>query len=198
MEWLRERTIGVDYDTSNDPFIRLRAEEVRKRLEQYYREARPTPPVRIELPPGSYVPAFHWSSRARTEDEIATAAPPTVARWSRRTAVIAIFTLIGILIVFVLLSLRRYPPPQQNPVLFSLGLPQGVTLQRNWHPFEQMAVSPDGEMLAFSATDASGQSSLWIRPLSSAEARRMDQTEGALLPFWSPDSQFIGFWAGGN
>ncbi|HST11039.1 MAG TPA: hypothetical protein VLL05_11735 [Terriglobales bacterium] len=26
----------------------------------------------------------------------------------------------------------------------------------------------------------------------------MDQTEGALLPFWSPDSQFIGFWAGGK
>ena len=26
----------------------------------------------------------------------------------------------------------------------------------------------------------------------------MDQTEGALLPFWSPDSQFIGFWAGGQ
>ena len=26
----------------------------------------------------------------------------------------------------------------------------------------------------------------------------MDQTEGALLPFWSPDSQYIGFWAGGR
>jgi hypothetical protein len=23
----------------------------------------------------------------------------------------------------------------------------------------------------------------------------MDETEGALLPFWSPDSHFIGFWA---
>src|ERR1700674_1936587 len=61
-----------------------------------------------------------------------------------------------------------------------------------------MAVSRDGEMLAFSATDASGQSSLWIRPLGSAEARKMDHTEGALLPFWSPDSQFVGFWAGGK
>ena len=26
----------------------------------------------------------------------------------------------------------------------------------------------------------------------------MDQTEDALLPFWSPDSQFVGFWAGGK
>jgi hypothetical protein len=32
--------------------------------------------------------------------------------------------------------------------------------------------------------------------LSSSEAQRIEQTEGALLPFWSPDSQFIGFWAG--
>src|SRR4029077_17718646 len=72
------------------------------------------------------------------------------------------------------------------------------TLQRNWHPFEEMALSPDGEMVAFSATDASGQSSLWIRPLSSTEARKMVQTEEALLPFWSPDSQFVGFWAGGK
>ena len=117
---------------------------------------------------------------------------------SRRTAVIAIVTLAGLVIVSVLLWLRHYPPPQQNAVKLSLGLPQGVSLQRSWHPFEEMALSPDGEMLAFSATDASGQSSLWIRPLSSTEARKMDETQGALLPFWSPDSQFVGFWAGGK
>jgi Tol biopolymer transport system component len=111
---------------------------------------------------------------------------------------VAIISLAAIAIVSAFLWSRRYAPSQPNAVRLSLGLPPGVTLQRNWHPFEQMAVSPDGEMLAFSATDASGQSSLWIRPLGSAEARKMDQTEGALLPFWSPDSQFVGFWAGGK
>jgi eukaryotic-like serine/threonine-protein kinase len=117
---------------------------------------------------------------------------------SGRTAAVAIVTLAGLVIVSVLLWLRHYSPPQQNAVRLSLGLPQGVSLHRNWHPFEQMALSPDGEMLAFSATDASGQSSLWIRPLSSTEARKMVQAQGALLPFWSPDSQFVGFWAGGK
>jgi Tol biopolymer transport system component len=112
--------------------------------------------------------------------------------------VVASVALIAIVSLSLFLWLRRNPPRQGNPVRLSLGLPQGITLQRNWHPFEQMAVSPDGEMLAFSATDASGQSSLWIRPLSAAEARRMDQTEDALLPFWSPDSQFVGFWARGK
>ena len=127
----------------------------------------------------------------------ATAARRT-ARRSRLTAMVVIISLAAIAIVSALLWSRRYPPSQPNAVRLSLGLPPGVTLQRNWHPFEQLAVSRDGEMLAFSATDASGQSSLWIRPLGSAEARKMDQTEGALLPFWSPDSQFVGFWAGGK
>jgi Tol biopolymer transport system component len=117
---------------------------------------------------------------------------------SRRTAVIAIVALAILVIASVLLWSRHYPPPQQNAVRLSLGLPQGVSLQRNWHPFEGMALSPDGEMLAFSATDASGQSALWIRPLSSTEARKMVESQGALLPFWSPDSQFVGFWAGGK
>jgi hypothetical protein len=83
-----------------------------------------------------------------------------------------------------------------NAVRLELGLPEGVRLHRNWHPFEHLAVSPDGQTLAFAATDATGQSSLWVRPLNSSEAQRLEQTEGALLPFWSPDSEFIGFWAG--
>jgi eukaryotic-like serine/threonine-protein kinase len=205
LESSSEPVIGVemfgasaDYDTSSDAVIRMRTTEVRKRLAQYYTEAKQTPQVRIELPPGSYVPEFHWSSRTGTEDGSAGSARPLVAlRW-RRGRVVAIVALFAIVSLSLFLSLRRTPPPQRIAVRLSLGLPLGITLQRNWHPFEQMAVSPDGEMLAFSATDASGQSSLWIRPLSSAEARRMDQTEGALLPFWSPDSHFIGFWAAGK
>jgi len=205
LESLPEPVVGVemfgapaDYDTSNDAVVRVRATEVRKRLAQYYTEAKQTPQVRIELPRGSYVPEFHWSSRTVAEDGSAAAARPLVApRWRRRP-VVAIVALIAIVSLSLFLSLRRNPTPQRNPVRLSLGLPQGITLQRSWHPFEQIAVSPDGEMLAFSATDASGQSSLWIRPLSSTEARKMAQTEGALLPFWSPDSQFVGFWASGK
>jgi eukaryotic-like serine/threonine-protein kinase len=121
-----------------------------------------------------------------------------LARQSRYWPMVASVALVAILIVSLLLWSRYYPRPQHNAIRLSLGLPPAVTLHRNWHPFEETALSPDGETLAFSATDASGQSSLWIRSLNSSEARRMDQTDGALLPFWSPDSQFIGFWAGGK
>jgi hypothetical protein len=65
---LRERMIGVemfgrrvDYDTSNDAVVRVRATEVRRRLGRYYAELGRSPVLRIELPSGSYVPKFHWS-----------------------------------------------------------------------------------------------------------------------------------------
>jgi eukaryotic-like serine/threonine-protein kinase len=125
-----------------------------------------------------------------------TAAPSPFLQ--RRKALIMAFAAIVLVAVFVAISSRRHPPRASNAVRLSLGLPHGITLHRSWHPFEYMALSPDGEMLAFAASDASGQSSLWVRELSSSEPRKLEQTEGALLPFWSPDSQLIGFWAGGK
>lgn len=63
---LRERMIGaemfgrpVGYDTGNDSIVRVRANEVRKKLHQYYSELiGGGPAVKIELPSGSYVPRF--------------------------------------------------------------------------------------------------------------------------------------------
>jgi len=204
LDSLSERMIGaemfrrpVDYDTSNDAVVRVRATEVRKRLAQYYREAVLTPVVRIDLLPGSYVPEFHWSSLGKVADQVTTPVPSqSIASRSRRTlwlAVSAVLVCAGLLAIIWLQS--RTKVQSNNTLRLSLGLPKGVNLHRNWHPFEHIAVSPDGQTFAFAATDASGQSFLWIRDLSSSEAQRIEQTEGALLPFWSPDSQFIGFWA---
>jgi hypothetical protein len=68
-EPLKERTIGVevferrrDYATGDDPVVRVQAGEVRRRLDQYYRALVTVPPVRIEIPVGSYVPQFHWGT----------------------------------------------------------------------------------------------------------------------------------------
>ena len=64
-EDLKERTIGVEvfgrdpgYDLNADPVVRVTAGEVRKRLAQYYYEAEHLEELRIELRPGSYIPAF--------------------------------------------------------------------------------------------------------------------------------------------
>src|SRR5262245_48784553 len=60
--------------------------------------------------------------------------------------------------------------------------------------FGQIAVSPDGRHLAFTAATG-GKLQLWVRPLDSTEARELNGTQGAIFPFWSPDSRFIGFFA---
>jgi Tol biopolymer transport system component len=57
------------------------------------------------------------------------------------------------------------------------------------------ALSPDGRALAFSAVDASGKTMLWIRSLDSLAAHPLAGTEGAASPFWSADSQALGFFA---
>jgi hypothetical protein len=68
---LRERVIGAelfgrpaDYETSEDPVVRLRVSEVRKRLAQYYLSARDERGVQIEIPSGSYRATFHWNAEA--------------------------------------------------------------------------------------------------------------------------------------
>lgn len=55
-------------------------------------------------------------------------------------------------------------------------------------------ISPDGRTLAFVAIQE-GKSLIWVRPLDSFSAQALSGTEGAYLPFWSPDSRSIGFFA---
>ncbi len=62
---LKERAIGIsvfgrasDYDTGETSIVRVTANEVRKRIGQYYRDSRFDHPIQIELPKGAYVPEF--------------------------------------------------------------------------------------------------------------------------------------------
>jgi eukaryotic-like serine/threonine-protein kinase len=58
------------------------------------------------------------------------------------------------------------------------------------------ALSPDGQLLAYVASTPDGKALLWVRPIDSLQGKPLAGTEGAGLPFWSPDSRFIGFFAG--
>ncbi len=57
------------------------------------------------------------------------------------------------------------------------------------------AVSPDGRQIVFEAVSSEGKSRLWLRPLDSLTAQPLAGTENALLPFWSPDGKWIGFFS---
>ena len=65
---IKERMLGISifdrdagYDTNSDSIVRVTATDVRKRLLRYY-EAAPPSALRIELPPGSYIPEFHHAA----------------------------------------------------------------------------------------------------------------------------------------
>ena len=60
-----------------------------------------------------------------------------------------------------------------------------------------MALSPDGTHLAYVARQ-DGTQQLYLRAMDSLEARPIPGTEGALNPFFSPDGQWLGFFAGGK
>ena len=63
--------------------------------------------------------------------------------------------------------------------------------------FGEIALSPDGKWLAFTAATGS-RVQLWLRSLEHGQANPIESTEGASHPFWSPDSRFVGFFAGGK
>ncbi|HMF09538.1 MAG TPA: protein kinase, partial [Thermoanaerobaculia bacterium] len=70
----------------------------------------------------------------------------------------------------------------------SILLPEKVFLNN-------AVVSPDGSRVVFSGRDATGKVQLWVRPLDAYTATPLAGTEGGILPFWSPDGRFIGFFA---
>jgi Tol biopolymer transport system component len=61
-----------------------------------------------------------------------------------------------------------------------------------------MMISPDGARIVFAAVDTNGVNQLWLRELESAIARPLPGTHNATLPFWSPDSRWIAFFADGR
>ena len=88
----------------------------------------------------------------------------------------------------------RNAPARSNLVRALIAPPENAHLLF----FNMMAISPDGQRLAFVALGANSATSLWLRPLSASSAQALTGTEGAAYPFWSPDSRFIGFFADGK
>ena len=60
-----------------------------------------------------------------------------------------------------------------------------------------LVLAPDGTALAFTASD-DGVSRLYFRALDSLETDILPDTEGASFPFFSPNGQWLGFFAEGK
>jgi eukaryotic-like serine/threonine-protein kinase len=94
---------------------------------------------------------------------------------------------------FAVWSSNRDAPRSDAPLLrlsIALGPEPGFP--------EMPAISPDGRHVAFSAVSTDGIQRLWIWSTESARSQAVDATDGAELPFWSPDSRQVAFFAGGK
>jgi serine/threonine-protein kinase len=61
-----------------------------------------------------------------------------------------------------------------------------------------VVISPDGRRIVFPARGADGKRQLATRLLDQAELTLLPGTEGGFDPFFSPDGQWIGFFAGSH
>lgn len=62
----------------------------------------------------------------------------------------------------------------------------------------RLALSPDGTTLVYATVQPGGQSQLFLRRLDDYEAKPIPGTEGAQHPFFSPEGQWVGFFANGK
>ena len=120
----------------------------------------------------------------------------TVNRWRTHAVAVALASLAGLALVLGatwLTRARARPPVMQLDVSLPEEATQGQLGRSGASPFP--AISPDGRYVAFTGPGADGGSAIWVRTIETQTTRRLDGTDGATRPFWSPDSASIGFFA---
>jgi serine/threonine protein kinase len=134
--------------------------------------------------------------------------PPAIPRGRRERLAWAVAA-IGI-VAAVATGVVAYwrPTPAADTRVFRSSLlpPAGVNYPAVLVPSARFALSPDGRRLAFVGAEnpqgtlaeilAGGVTRLWVQSLDGGAAQPLAGTEGAIGPFWSPDSRFLGFRAG--
>lgn len=151
-ERLKERTIGVEvfgrpaaYDTSDDPVVRVRATEIRKRLAQYYQETGHEQDVKMDLPSGSYRVEFHFPA-APVAAEVAAG-----SRWGWLAGIVLLAVAVGVVIWMVpkrapVTVVDQFWAPMlesTKPVLLYCGQPVVYFLSRDVHEAYANGLTPE-------------------------------------------------------
>jgi Tol biopolymer transport system component/predicted Ser/Thr protein kinase len=117
---------------------------------------------------------------------------PVVARRKNRERLAWIVAAVAALAAgFFAVGYARRAPRREPGIRATIPFPEKMYLG-------ELALSPDGTRLAFTAAKAGGQPALWIRNLDGSAAQPVIGAENAQFPFWSPDSRSVGFFADGK
>lgn len=130
-----------------------------------------------------------------------SSSPPTATRFSPNGRWFAVGGALLVLALIALAATRsrraressaRGAPLQQ----FDIDLRVDATLGAELGP--DAVLSADGSRLVFVARDSAGVSHLYVRRLAEPTPVRLAGTEGARMPFLSPDGRWVGFWSEGK
>ncbi len=94
------------------------------------------------------------------------------------------------------IAILSSPEAPSFPYRFEMRLPPEAPICA--HSFlSPMVLSPDGSLMVYVGV-SDGVRRLYVRPRDRLEARPLDGTEGAEGPFFSPDSEWVGFYSVGK
>ena len=125
-------------------------------------------------------------------------AAPVAAKPKNSERAWAAAALVFALAALVLSFTYFHRPANVAPSLRSSILPPDNTSFVGGVAAAGYAFSPNGTRLVFSAQSVEGTSHLWMRSLNSLMAQELAGTENGAFPFWSPDGQWVGFFADGK
>ncbi len=122
--------------------------------------------------------------------------PAAVRRGERRTIASRLRDPVALVLAALLVVAVTVPRVGRSPgklTVSSLLPPQDLD-------FSEAAsfgtLAPDGRRFAFVTLGARGETKLWIRRLDTLGATPLVGTEGARVPFWSPDGKSVGYFLG--
>ncbi|MBT5875438.1 MAG: protein kinase, partial [Candidatus Latescibacteria bacterium] len=117
-----------------------------------------------------------------------TVAKSSIAIWRKPMAILGIAT-VSLLCAIGAWFLK--PVPDLEAPLRKFTIPD-IALSRSVSGYDA-TISPDGTMIAYLDVTSSR---IWIRDMDRITPREMVDSRGANRLFWSPDSDFLGYWIG--
>jgi Tol biopolymer transport system component len=137
---------------------------------------------------------LQWIAADKSAPAVA-AVPPVPAR-SRERMGWAVGVVAAILLGVAAGTFLYHPPQTEVAIRAAINPPANATIAVIGDFAGPPVLSPDGASIAFVATGSDGKNMIWVRPLNAPEAHMLANTDGATFPFWSPDSRYLGFFAG--